>query len=89
MKSIGIPLSDHERNQVFESDPEAVARGREALRLVRTGQISRPKFIRLLSNCRGEALARFARCCADIARHQLADGWASGGSRTAGNGSWV
>ena len=88
MKSIGIPLSDHERNEVFEFDTEAVARGREALRLVRTGQISRPKFIRLLANCRGQALARFARCCAEIARQQLAAGWASDGNGTTDNRSW-
>lgn len=70
MKTLSIPLNDEERNEIFEADPEACARAREALRLVRAGTISGPRFLRLMSNYRGLALERFVRRCVELARRE-------------------
>ena len=70
-KGVSIPLSPEERNEVFEIDGEAVAKALHALALVRSKQISGERFLRVLANCRGEALARFTKATAELARARL------------------
>ena len=74
MKTLSIPLSDHERNKIFEADVEAYGRAQEAFGLMRRGLISGRRFLRLLSNYRGLALERFARRCVRLAQQEQLNG---------------
>lgn len=75
MTAISIPLSDWDRAEIFEHDAEATGKANDALRALRGGQITRARFIRLVSNYQGQALARFARRCSQVAQHHLNAGW--------------
>ncbi len=70
-----IPLSNTERDEIFESDPEAMAKARNALALVRARKIDGVRFLRLVANYKGEALSRFSRHCAEVAQARLRSGW--------------
>lgn len=78
---VAIPMNDFDKNEVFERDPVAWSKARAALALVREGKIDGHRFLRLVSNYKGEALARFARHCAEVAQHRLSSGWAAGNAR--------
>ena len=81
MKMTVIPLSQAERDEVFENDAEAMAKARTALELVRARKIDGVRFLRLMDNYKGLALARFTRHCAEIARNRIRSGWVAVNAR--------
>ncbi len=76
-----IHITDDQLNRIFESDSEQYEKGRKALHLLKQGAISGDRFLRLISNYKGQSLNKFTRHCAEVANARLRSGWAAVNAR--------